>query len=349
MNDPAADGHGYGRRRPAVRGELAGRRGERLRGTSGRFHRVYHTARLQGESVPHPEEADLARLVDGLCGPLTPVDLPASARSSVAVGRRRRPGPWSALASDRSKPLHARVAALFALKQLDGKGSHAALRKLAEDAAVREFALRALVDRRTELDGVDSSPFIAALGDASPRVRAQALIALGRLGDVAAAASIIPLTARPQGSPMPTTRPVQDQPDPDRVLPHLAAAGPGQPPGGRRLPGGDRRSLSRGGPPRLAVPARAEGRRRADQEAEPRPRSSEARRDILATLVRLYHREADYEGSWWGIRPDPTGPYYRSPGVGMQPAGSRRCSRRPSSTATLRQSRSSATSWPGTA
>lgn len=34
------------------------------------------------------------------------------------------------------------------------------------------------------------------------------------------------------------------------------------------------------------------------------------RRDILATLVRLYHREADYEGSWWGIRPDTTGPYF---------------------------------------
>jgi putative heme-binding domain-containing protein len=27
-------------------------------------------------------------------------------------------------------------------------------------------------------------------------------------------------------------------------------------------------------------------------------------------LVRLYHCEADYEGSWWGIRPDTTGPYF---------------------------------------
>jgi putative heme-binding domain-containing protein len=34
------------------------------------------------------------------------------------------------------------------------------------------------------------------------------------------------------------------------------------------------------------------------------------RRGILATLIRLYHREADYKGSWWGIRPDNTGPYY---------------------------------------
>ena len=206
----------------------------------------------------------------GCAAPLAPVDLHCQRE---IIRRGRSPETTRALvelASDRSKPSHARVAALFALKQLDGKGSHATLRKLAEDAAVREFALRALADRKTELDGVDSSPFIAALEDPSPRVRAQALIALGRLGDVAAAARIIPLTSRPQGSPMPTTRPVQAQPDPDRVAAPSGVAGPGHPQGGRRLPRGDRRSASRGGPPRLAVPARAEGRRRADQEADAR-------------------------------------------------------------------------------
>ncbi|HVV99992.1 MAG TPA: c-type cytochrome, partial [Planctomycetaceae bacterium] len=39
-------------------------------------------------------------------------------------------------------------------------------------------------------------------------------------------------------------------------------------------------------------------------------RTTELRRGILVTLIRLYHREADYTGSWWGIRPDSTGPYY---------------------------------------
>jgi putative heme-binding domain-containing protein len=39
-------------------------------------------------------------------------------------------------------------------------------------------------------------------------------------------------------------------------------------------------------------------------------RSPAVRKDILVTLVRLYHREADYDGSWWGIRPDTTGPYF---------------------------------------
>ena len=57
-------------------------------------------------------------------------------------------------------------------------------------------------------------------------------------------------------------------------------------------------------------------------------RSPEARRDILATLVRLYHREADYQGSWWGIRPDTTGPYF-DPREWEESAGSPRSSRRP--------------------
>ena len=39
-------------------------------------------------------------------------------------------------------------------------------------------------------------------------------------------------------------------------------------------------------------------------------RSAELRREILVTLIRLYHREADYKGVWWGIRPENTGPYY---------------------------------------
>jgi putative heme-binding domain-containing protein len=39
-------------------------------------------------------------------------------------------------------------------------------------------------------------------------------------------------------------------------------------------------------------------------------RAADLRRDILAALVRLYYREAGYEGVWWGIRPENTGPYY---------------------------------------
>jgi putative heme-binding domain-containing protein len=48
-------------------------------------------------------------------------------------------------------------------------------------------------------------------------------------------------------------------------------------------------------------------------------RSVELRRDVLATLIRLYHREADYRGVWWGIRPENVGPYYDAVEWDMSP------------------------------
>jgi putative membrane-bound dehydrogenase-like protein len=251
----------------------------------------------------------LAELIDGLCGP--------NAASRFHCQReilRRGPSPETTraltdLASDASRPMHGRVAALFALKQIDGAGSHAVLRKLVGDDAIREFALRALADRKTELGGVEAAPFRAALADPSPRVRAQALIGLGQLGDVGAAPAIIPLTARPEGSPMPTKRPLQNQPDPDRTVPHLAVRAL------VALRAVDACLDAIDGPHREGAlralrsmhdPRAVEGLIKKLSTA----RSPEARRSILVTLVRLYHREADYDGSWWGIRPDTTGPYF---------------------------------------
>jgi putative membrane-bound dehydrogenase-like protein len=212
-------------------------------------------------------------------------------------------------AADSGAALEGRVAAIFTLKQLDGKDARPALLKLVEDAAVREFALRALTDRKSELDGLDTKPFVTALNDESPRVRAQAIISLGRLNDASVAKSILPLTARPTGSTMPTKKPVHAQPDADRVIPHLAV---------RTLV-----SLN-------AIDTYVEAvdgpywqgalwtmHYLHDKKAVEglikklgTVRDPERRRGILATLIRLYHREADYKGSWWGIRPDNTGPYY---------------------------------------
>jgi putative membrane-bound dehydrogenase-like protein len=213
------------------------------------------------------------------------------------------------LASDLKAFPEGRVAAIFTLKQLDGKDCHATLLKLAGDAAVREFALRALTDRKGELGGLDSKPFVAALSDESPRVRAQALVSLARLNDESAAKSILPLTARPKGSAMPSGSPVHAQPDPDRVVPHLAM---------RALVSLDAVEAcleALDGPYREGALRALRGMHsRKAVEALIRKlgtvRATELRRAILATLIRLYHREADYQGSWWGIRPDNTGPYY---------------------------------------
>jgi putative membrane-bound dehydrogenase-like protein len=263
------------------------------------------------KSTPFPDLTRLDR--DGLMRLLAGPNAVARLHGQREIIRRGRSAETTAalvkLASDGGAALEGRVAALFALKQLDGKASHPTLLKLAEDAAVREHALRALTDRKGELDGLDTKLFVAALADASPRVRAQALISLARLNDAAAAKSILPLTERPKGSAMPTKRPVHAQPDPDRVLPHLAT---------RALI-----SLN-------AIDACLEAldgphyhgalmalRYMHDKKAVEglikklgTARTTELRREVLSTLIRLYHREADYKGAWWGIRPENSGPYY---------------------------------------
>ena len=244
--------------------------------------------------------------------------------------------------------LEGRAAAIFALKQLDGKESHPALLKLAEDAAVREFALRALTDRKKELDGLDTKIFIAALTDESPRVRAQALISLGRLNDVSVAKYILPLTARPIGSVMPTKTPAHAQPDADRVIPHLAV----------------RTLVSLGaidacldaldGP--YAPGALWAMRYMHDKKTVEglikklgTTRTADLRRDILATLVRLYYREADYKGVWWGIRPENDRPLLRSGANGTRPSGLARSSPAPFSIATPTLPPSSGSNSPGIA
>jgi putative membrane-bound dehydrogenase-like protein len=264
---------------------------------------------LKPEPFPNLKEADLPQLLRHMSGP----NAVARLHTQAEILRRGRKAETSAaltaLAADAKTPLEGRVAALFTLSQLYGKDSRGALVKLAQDPAIREFALRALTDRKADLKGLDTKPFLAALADPSPRVRAQALISLGRFNDASAAKSILPLTARPNGSALPTRKPLQNQPDPDRVVPHLAV---------RALV-----SLQ-------AVEACLEGldgphsagalwalRYMHDKKAVDglikrlgAASSPELRRGILATLIRLYQREADYTGSWWGIRPDNTGPYY---------------------------------------
>jgi putative membrane-bound dehydrogenase-like protein len=264
---------------------------------------------LKPAPAPNLKDAEVAELVGHLSGP-NAVRRLHSQREILRRGRNTETtGALVKVASDTKVPLEGRVAAIFALKQLDGKDSRLVLLKLAEDAAVREFALRALTDRLKESDGLDTKLFVAALADDSPRVRAQALISLARLKDVSVAKSIIPLTTRTNGTGMPTKKPVHSQPDPDRILPHLAVRALVS------LNAVDACLEALDGP-------HAHGALWALRYMHDKKtveglikklatiRSADLRRDALATLIRLYHREADYKGVWWGIRPENTGPYY---------------------------------------
>ena len=200
-----------------------------------------------------------------------------------------------------AKPFAARVAAIYTLEQLLGKDSHAVLVRLAgqdrnRDGDVREYALRALADRPDEAANVPAQPFIRALGDPNPRVRLQAVIALGRLGKTEASPALLPKTA-----------------DPDPLVVHAAVnalvslkaidvALGGLDPARPDLVPGSVRVLQA-----LYDPRTVDGLLKALQET----RDDTVRRGALKALCRLYFREADWDGGWWGTRPDTSGPVYK--------------------------------------
>jgi putative heme-binding domain-containing protein len=205
---------------------------------------------------------------------------------------------------DPSFPLAGRVAALFALKQIDGLDAHPFLVAQLADASLREFAIRALTDRRTQLAGLRAEVFQPYLHDPDPRVVAQAVIALGRLGDSQAAAWLLPLGELPT-----TQRPDPAQPNADLVIPHLAVQSLVRLAAVdaclQALDGASWRTglrALRQMPDSVAV--RGLIQKLGDE------RDLERRTEILATLIRLYQQESPYDGSWWGIRPDTTGPFY---------------------------------------
>lgn len=264
---------------------------------------------MEHASSPNLRDCDLSQLLEVLNG-ANLVSRFQAQREIICRGR----SPQSTrsliqLASNPASRLEGRVAAIFALKQLDGIESRQPLVELASDSAIKEFALRALTDRKQELTGLDITLFTTALGDKSARVRAQALISLGRLGNTSVARQILPLTSRPEGSLLPTKKEIHAQPDPDRVIPHLAVQTL------ISLNAVDACLEALDGPHAkgalwslryLHHEKSVEGLIQKLATV----RSSELRRDILATLIRLYYREAEYTGVWWGIRPVNNGPYF---------------------------------------
>jgi putative heme-binding domain-containing protein len=177
-------------------------------------------------------------------------------------------------------PLAGKVAAIFALKQI-GKQAPALLR-LAAREDVREFALRALADR--DHADVPAEPFVAALADPNPRVRAAAAVGLGRLN-----------------KPAPELVKAADDPDP--VVAHVAY-----------------RALAATKAAKLCLASETSGAYRAlrwTHTAEAvdgllAKLDGPGRKNALTALVRLYHKEGVWpEKDWWGTRPDTSGPYYR--------------------------------------
>ena len=197
---------------------------------------------------------------------------------------------------------------------------------------MREFALRALTDRKKELAGLDAKPFVAALADESPRVRAAGAHQPRPAQRCIGREEHCPAHGTAQGSAMPTKKPVHAQPDPDRVIPHLAVRAL------VALNAIDACLEALDGPHgegRLWAMRYMHDKKTVDGLIKKLAPSAppNLRRDILATLIRLYHREADYKGRGGASArrtPAPT----TTRGVGPEQADRRGRHRPPSSTAT---------------
>lgn len=197
---------------------------------------------------------------------------------------------------DAAVPVPARIAVLFTLKQMLGEESHPMLARAAADPALREAALRALVDRRGELGGVPLSLYVEGLRDRDPMVRQQAVRGIVRLVPPGAADLLM-----------------QSATDPDHTVAHvarnaLAALG------GSAV-GAALRALDTSDPAareaalqvlsRLHSPYVVTELARRLSPADPQRQTA-----ILGALARLYHREGYWNGEWWGNQPSTEGPYF---------------------------------------
>jgi putative membrane-bound dehydrogenase-like protein len=217
-----------------------------------------------------------------------------------------------ALVLDRDTPLYARVAALYTVKQLDGKQATPFLVDLARDPTIREHALRALADRKTQMDGVPLELFVTALEDDNPRVRLNAAIALGRLGKAEAAPALLKAAAIKTDVAEKMKSPeAHATPCPEVVIPHVAVQSLVS------LHAVDACLHALDGPYRAgalwALKYLHDERAVAGILSRLQSTSNPLRRQqLLNVAVRLYYRESAFDGSsWWGTRPDTRGPYYK--------------------------------------
>ncbi|WP_119079959.1 DUF7133 domain-containing protein [Chitinophaga alhagiae] len=217
------------------------------------------------------------------------------------------------IAADVQLPLYARVAGIYTYAQAAGASGIPALVAFTKDAAVKEHALRALADRKGIIADVPAEPFLEGLRNASPRIQAAAIIGLGRLGRMEAAAGLLK-------TPVPASfaAPAKDVEGPHAtpnaaiVLPHLAVqalVSLHAVDAAVAAINSDNSTLALWTLRYMHDPKAVNGLIAAYRQAK----TVQLKNQILTTLARLYKKEAVYDASWWwGTRPDSHGPYYKA-------------------------------------
>lgn len=218
-----------------------------------------------------------------------------------------------AVADDKKAPLYVRVAGMYTYAQAAGADGIDNLAKLASETDMREYALRALADRKPYVSKVAVDPFLKALENGNAREKLAAAIGLGRLGRPEGAQALLKVkvpgsfVAPPKGSEGPHATP-----NSAIVTPHIAV---------RALValnavdacvkavGTENSTIALWALRYMHDPKAVDGLIAAYGKTKDKALKDQ----ILTTLGRIYKKEADYDGSWWwSTRPDTHGPYYKA-------------------------------------
>ncbi|WP_192348487.1 HEAT repeat domain-containing protein [Algoriphagus sp. Y33] len=217
-----------------------------------------------------------------------------------------------AVATDRTLPLEVRVAGIYTYAQATCESGNGELVKLSQEEKVREFALRALADRKTCLQGVPLDPFTEGVTDPNDRVKSAAIVALGRIGNPQAAAELlrvkVPASFKQQDK---GTEGPHATPNSAIILPHIAVKALVEldaVDAAVNAIGTENSKIALWALRYMHDPKAVDGLIKAYGKTD----DMELKTEILGTLSRLYKKEAPYDGSWWwGTRPDTHGPYYK--------------------------------------
>ncbi len=263
------------------------------------------------KSFKNPHELSNSKLVDLLKSGSGVARLAAQQELLTRPADKIVKPVW-ALVINAKLPLVVRIAAMYTYSQAAGVNANENLIKLTSDIAMREYALRALADRKIYSSNVPSEAFLQALNDASPRVRLAATIGLGRLGKMEAAQALLktPVPSSFAAPAMGTEGP-HATPNSAIILPHVAV---------RSLITlnavdacvkairTENSTLALWALRYMHNPKAVSGLITAYQQSN----DAVLKKQIIVTLSRLYKKEADYDGSWWwSTRPDTHGPYYK--------------------------------------
>ena len=263
------------------------------------------------KAFPDLKKASVNELADLLKADRAVTRLHAQQELISRAGNKPVKAAWK-IAADKSLPLYARVAGMYAYAQAASEKGTKNLVSLTRENAMREFALRALSDRKNRLDNVPSEPFVQALKDPSERVQVAAIVGLGRLGRMEAASALLQ-------TKVPATF----------VAPAKDTEGPHATPNAPIIPahlvvrtlinlnavdacvnaiGSENSTLALWALRYMHDPKTVNSLISAYQQTK----DQKLQQQILTTLSRLYKKEAPYDASWWwGTRPDTHGPYYK--------------------------------------